>query len=125
MHRAGVLYWLISVIVAILIAWVAFSLIVTWATPEFYDANGDVNWWTTMWVIVVSILLAILTVVVLHFLFQAMMSCAVIDECDSDKSEVHLHHHLGKKEHHKLDKYAKEHHHKHSSEHHKHEDELF
>ena len=44
------LYAFISFIIALIIAWIVLSVVLIWFRPIFYNGDGSVNWWTTLWV---------------------------------------------------------------------------
>lgn len=74
----NIIYWVVYFIVTVLVAWVALSLILIWARPALYNADGSINWWTTLWVAALVILLAWLIMLLLVFLvnlFTAGSSC--------------------------------------------------
>lgn len=70
MKTDNVLYWVIYFVVTVIIAWIALSLILIWFRPVLYNANGSVNWWTTLWVAALVILFAWLIMVILTFLIS-------------------------------------------------------
>ena len=79
MKTDNVLYWIIYFIVTILVAWIALSLILLWFRPALYNANGSVNWWTTLWVAALVIIFAWIIMVILTFiikLFAGWGTCA-------------------------------------------------
>jgi len=69
MHQ-GWLSWLIFLIVAIVVAWVALSILLVWAKPMLYNDDGSVNWWTTLWVAAVQLIFAWVIWVVIAWLFR-------------------------------------------------------
>lgn len=81
MNNRPVLYWIVFFIISILITWIAFSLIVMWANPAFNNADGSVNWWTTLWVIAVSILFAWLIGLILVLIFRAFSNMGCKPKC--------------------------------------------
>lgn len=85
MSGSGVLYWIIYFIATVIIAWIALSLIIIWARPAFYNGDGSVNWWTTLWVAAVVILLAWLIIIILAWLIGIFRrrSCG---ECEDSGS---------------------------------------
>lgn len=66
----NIVYWVLYFIFTVLIAWVALSLILIWARPALYNADGSINWWTTLWVAALVILLAWLLMLILVFLIN-------------------------------------------------------
>lgn len=66
----NIVYWVLYFIFTVLIAWVALSLILIWARPVLFNADGSVNWWTTLWVAALVILLAWLLMLILVFLIN-------------------------------------------------------
>lgn len=93
MKTDNVLYWIIYFVVTVIIAWIALSLILIWFRPVLYNANGSVNWWTTLWVAALVILFAWLIMVILTFLislftggwggcYRAPECQKVVKECD-------------------------------------------
>lgn len=45
-----------------LISWVSFSLIAQWTKTDVYDANGNVIWGNTAWMIFLAVLVSVLLV---------------------------------------------------------------
>lgn len=74
MQEGSGLYWLFQVILTVLIAWIVLSLVILWFRPEFIDASGAVNWWTTLWVAVVVLIFAWLFALLLRFIFGLFKS---------------------------------------------------
>jgi hypothetical protein len=68
MKADSILYWVIYFIVTVIVAWVAFSLILLWAKPALYNSNGTINWWNTLWVAALVILFAWLIMIILTWL---------------------------------------------------------
>jgi hypothetical protein len=66
----GIVYWLIYLVVSIVIAWVAFSLILVWFKPALYNDDGTVNWWTTLWVAAVILVFAWIIVMILSWVIS-------------------------------------------------------
>jgi len=65
------LYMIIYFIVTLLVAWVAFSLIITWFNPNFQDTTtGGVNWWTTLWVSALIIIFSWLFMLIIYFIIS-------------------------------------------------------
>lgn len=58
MDGQSIAYWILYFIVTVIIAWIALSIILIWATPSLYNTDGSLNWGTTFWVAAVTILLA-------------------------------------------------------------------
>lgn len=48
---------IVGAIVTLAIAWVVLSLILQFARPDLYYPDNNVNWWTTLWVTLVSVLI--------------------------------------------------------------------
>lgn len=63
MHSETVLYWIVVVIIAILIAWVALGLVLSWFKPALYK-NGSVDWWTTFWVSAIVLLFSLIIMII-------------------------------------------------------------
>jgi hypothetical protein len=70
MKSDSLIYWVLYFAVAILVAWVAFSLILIWLKPVLYKADGSINWWTTLWVAALVMLFSWLLVIVLAFIIS-------------------------------------------------------
>jgi len=68
MSANSILYWIVYFIVTVIVAWIALSLILIWARPALYNADGSVNWWTTLWVAAVVILLTWLLLIILMWI---------------------------------------------------------
>jgi membrane protein implicated in regulation of membrane protease activity len=64
------IYLILYFLVTLIVAWIAFSLILLWAKPAFYTAGGAVNWGVTFWVSLVVILLAWAIMLVLYWLVK-------------------------------------------------------
>lgn len=80
-----VIYYVIMFIVSIIITWVVLSLILMWARPALFNANGSVNWWTTLWVAALLIVFVWLIFLILGFIFQAFNGRCRKDECAPKK----------------------------------------
>lgn len=85
----GIINAIIMFIITVIIAWVAFSLILMWAKPALYNADGSVNWWTTLWVAAVVILLAWLIALILIWIWRLIFrsnrcapKCAPEPKCE-------------------------------------------
>lgn len=90
MKTDNVLYWVIYFVVTVIIAWIALSLILMWFGPALYDANGNVNWWVTLWVAALIIFFAWIITLILAFiikLFAGNFGCAKPVECEPKPSE--------------------------------------
>lgn len=74
MQADSVLFWIIYFIVTVLVAWIALSLIILWFKPAFLNADGAVNWWTTLWVAALIIVFAWLIMVILMFIISLFRS---------------------------------------------------
>lgn len=57
MKTYDIIHYLIQFLISVVIAWLAFSLIIMFANPDLKQSDGQVNWLTTFWV-AISILLA-------------------------------------------------------------------
>ena len=78
----NIIYWVVYFIITVLVAWVALSLILIWARPALYNADGSINWWTTLWVAALVILLAWLIMLLLIFLVSLFTSSSACrDPC--------------------------------------------
>lgn len=78
----NIIYWVVYFVITVLVAWVALSLILIWARPALYNADGSINWWTTLWVAALVILLAWLIMLLLVFLVSLFTSnSAYRDSC--------------------------------------------
>jgi hypothetical protein len=83
MKTDNVLYWLIYFIVTVIIAWIAFSLILLWFRPALYNTDGSVNWWTTLWVAALIIIFAWIIMIILTFLLSLFRgNCGRVKDCD-------------------------------------------
>lgn len=83
MSGGDFLYWLVLVIISIIVIWVVFSLIIQWAKPEFFKKCGSLNWWTTFWVTLVSILFVwIISVIITCIIQWAKGSNESCDSCN-------------------------------------------
>jgi hypothetical protein len=76
------LYMIIYFIVTLLVAWVAFSLIITWFNPQLTDSNGNVNWWTTLWVSALIIVFSWLFMLIIYFIINLFSKKCPKVECD-------------------------------------------
>lgn len=68
----GLLYWLLFLIVAIVVSWIALSVLLLWAKPMLYNDDGTVNWWTTLWVVIVQLIFAWIIWFVLAWIIQVV-----------------------------------------------------
>lgn len=68
MKTDSVLYWVIYFVVTILVAWIALSLILIWVRPILFNADGSLNWWNTLWVSALVVLLAWLIIIILRWI---------------------------------------------------------
>lgn len=57
-HANGLLFWIVHFIIAVLVGWITLSVILIWTQPILYNADGSVNWVTTLWVATLIILFA-------------------------------------------------------------------
>ncbi len=78
MKQDSILYWIIYFIVTVIVAWIAFSLILLWFRPAVYNTDGTVNWWNTLWVSALVILFAWLIMIIITFLIRAF----TVNPCD-------------------------------------------
>lgn len=63
-------------VVFFIITWVIFSIIVMIGHPTFINADGNVNWWNSFWVIVLTEIIAIpLVVLVCCILIKIGIRC--------------------------------------------------
>lgn len=86
MKTDSVLYWVIYFVVTIIVAWIALSLILLWVKPVLFNADGSLNWWSTLWVSALVVILAWLIVIVLRWiigLFNDANKCH--DPCKKPK----------------------------------------
>ena len=74
--------WVLSAVVSILITWVVFTLLVLWCKPNFYNADGSPNWWTSLWIIVVSVIIAWLVLAIVAFLLDPRRKAGVKQCCN-------------------------------------------
>lgn len=72
MESSDVLYWVIAFIVTIIVAWIALSLILTWAKPSLYKSDGALNWGTTLWVAALTVVFAWIIMLILYWIFFAI-----------------------------------------------------
>ena len=83
MRTDSPVYWLLYVIVTIAVAWVALSLILLWFRPIFYNEDGSVNWWTTLWVAALMLLFAWIIMLLVGWLIDLFTNG--INKCDPCK----------------------------------------
>lgn len=87
MKTDSILYWVIYFVVTILVAWIALSLILLWFRPAFYNDDGSVNWWVTLWVSALIILFAWIIMIILQLLIKLFTgpvckpACKPVNEC--------------------------------------------
>lgn len=93
MKTDSVLYWVIYFIVTVLVAWIAFSLILMWFKPALYNANGTVNWWVTLWVAALIILFAWVMMVLLWLVMGLFREVGCHSGCDVKQDPCDKHHH--------------------------------
>lgn len=65
----------LGAIITLALAWVILSLILQWARPSLYSANGAVNWWTTLWVTLVTVFILWIVLFILYFLTNGNDKC--------------------------------------------------
>ena len=103
MKTDSVLYWVIYFVVTILVAWIALSLILIWVRPVLFNADGSINWWNTLWVSALVILLAWLIIIILRWIIGLFNNnncakpckkpckdpCETPDPCDKNSHKKH------------------------------------
>lgn len=81
MQVDNLFYMIIYFIVTVVVAWIAFSLILLWIKPAFYTAGGAVNWGVTFWVALIVILLAWLMMIILYWLVKLIVGRKCKPKC--------------------------------------------
>lgn len=77
----SVIYYVLAFVISIIITWVVLSLILLWVRPVLFNANGTVNWWTTLWVSALLVIFVWLVVVILKWIFAALAGNCRKDDC--------------------------------------------
>lgn len=72
MQTNNIISWVIYFIISVIIAWVTFSLILMWTKPAFYNGDGSINWWVTLWVTILVMVFAWFVTAILAWMFDAM-----------------------------------------------------
>jgi uncharacterized membrane protein YbhN (UPF0104 family) len=73
--KNSLVYWIIYFIVTLLVVWVIVTLLLSWAgVDSVFNADGTINWLTTLWVVLVAIILAWLVFAIIWWLVEAMMN---------------------------------------------------
>ena len=87
MDSKAILYNIIYFIVTVLVAWVVLSLVIMWFNPAFLNADGSVNWWTTLWVAALLIVFGWIFVGILYLLFSWIGTMGSCDDPCAPKCE--------------------------------------
>ena len=103
MRTDNFFYLIIYFIVTVVIAWIAFSLILMWARPALFNSSDSVNWGVTFWVSLVVILFAWLIMLILYWMIKLFTSsksckpkcvkpdpCAKPDPCDPCNKDLKM-----------------------------------
>lgn len=76
-------------IISVIITWIALSLLLIWVRPALYNADGSINWWTTLWISAVLIIFVWIICLILVWIIKAFSgNCntgcpkKVVEECD-------------------------------------------
>lgn len=70
MDTGAILYWVLYFIVSLIIAWIVLSVVIAWFQPAFYNTDGTVNWWTTLWIAALIIIFTWLLVLLLGWIIS-------------------------------------------------------
>ena len=84
MAQNNIVNWIIYFIISVIVAWLALSLILIWVTPALFNADGSLNWWNTLWVAALVVLLAWLIMLLVAWimsLFNRCDPCKKVDPC--------------------------------------------
>lgn len=73
MHKDSIIAWIVYFVVQAIIAWIVLSVVVIWLNPAFYNDDGTLNWWTTLWVAMLIIVFSWIVVVLLGFIIGLLM----------------------------------------------------
>ena len=66
---------ILGAIITLALAWVILSLLLQWARPQLYTASGSVNWWTTLWVTIVTFVILWIVLLILYFFTNGNDKC--------------------------------------------------
>lgn len=61
-------------ILIILADWLALTAIINWLDPKFWNEDGKVNWWTTLWVALLLVILAGIIMAIIGWIFFSNMN---------------------------------------------------
>jgi hypothetical protein len=81
METGAIISWVIYFIVSVIIAWIVLSLILQWFQPALYNADGSVNWWTTLWVAALVIIFAWILVLLIGWIIS-LFSTPGCNKCE-------------------------------------------
>ena len=70
METGSIISWVLYFVVSVIIAWIVLSIILGWFNPALYNADGTVNWWTTLWVAALVIIFAWLLILLLGWILS-------------------------------------------------------
>lgn len=99
MKADGAIFMIVYFIVTIIVAWVALSVILIWFKPMFYNADGSLNWWVTLWVSALMLLFAWIIMLLLSFVIGFFLDgakkgncgpCAEPDPCNPCNSDMRM-----------------------------------
>jgi len=76
MESATLLSWVLYFVVSIIIAWIVLSVVLAWFSPSLFNADGSVNWWTTLWVAALVIIFAWLLILLLAWIVSLFQTPA-------------------------------------------------
>lgn len=66
---------ILGAIITLALAWVILSLILQWGRPALYTDTGSVNWWTTLWIVVILFVILWLVLFILYWLTKGNDCC--------------------------------------------------
>jgi hypothetical protein len=59
-------------IVYIILSWVALSLVLMWFKPSLYNSEGNVDWSSTLWISVLSLVISMLVLLIVYVLLLVL-----------------------------------------------------
>jgi len=59
---------ILAAIITLLLAWVIASLLLQWTRAPVYNDQNGVNWWTTLWVTVATVIILWIVLFLLYIL---------------------------------------------------------
>lgn len=76
---------ILGAIIMFVITWVVLSLILQWAKPSMvYTNNSNVNWWTTLWITLVTLIIVWIVLLILHLLTGGSFRSKSYADCAPD-----------------------------------------